>query len=266
MTEPLHRRPILLAGLAAVVAAPAVLGRLTAALSRPPLEYEPLADLPPFRRLGLGGATSSPDAALVGIADPTAGDRDGAGEAAVRAAPCEALFGGWPEGRVLPIAYFSSFQCPYCRVLEPELASLVERSGGRIHLVHHERPVFGPASELAARASVAAGLQGRQDATRARLLRSGLVTDEAYIRAALAPLGLDADRLLRDMRSAAVARAIERSRTLARLFGFAGTPALVVGRTGIEGRVASPLLERVVEAERDLPPPCAPARSARGGA
>lgn len=151
MRRTLARRTLLLGGLAAAAGAPSAVGRLTGALARPSLDYEPLAHLPPFRRLALAGDASLADAALLGIADPSTTARRATAEAAAWDAPCVALFGGWPEDGSLPIAYFASFQCPYCRILEPELDALVERERGRVRLVHRELPIFGPASELAAR-------------------------------------------------------------------------------------------------------------------
>lgn len=83
---------------------------------------------------------------------------------------------------------------------------------GRPHrLAHHELPTFGPTSELAALALLAAAAQGRQAAMRARLPRSGLVTDGGDIRAVAEPLGLGWSLLRRDMRSEVVAHRIRTS-------------------------------------------------------
>lgn len=149
------RRAALLAGLAGIAAALGFLGRLVQAVAPPPLEHEPLAGLPPFRRLDLGGAASVADRAFVGLVDPAAARREAAVEAEVAAAPCAALFGGWPEGGALPLAFFSDFRRPSCRALERDLALAVARAAFRVRLVHHEWPILGPPSELAARASAA---------------------------------------------------------------------------------------------------------------
>ena len=110
--------------------------------------------------------------------------------------PCNILFPGW-VGSGVPIAYFSDFRCPWCRVLEADLAAVLE--GRDVAMFHHELPLFGPSSEAAARASIAAARQGGQERLRERLLRARAVTDRAYVASVAGTLGLDPERLLRDM-------------------------------------------------------------------
>jgi predicted DsbA family dithiol-disulfide isomerase len=169
----------------------------------------------------------------------------------VRANPFPHLFGGSDPDDVLPIAYFSDFYCPYCRVLERDLSKVLSEDPA-LRLVQHELPLLGGASVSAAKAVLAADLQGGYSDMKARLLRTGLITDEAYLRAVAPDLGLDADRLLHDMESPEIADRLLTSRALGKVFGIVGTPALVIGRTLVMGAVTNRTIERVVSDERAL--------------
>ena len=50
------------------------------------------------------------------------------------------------------------------------------------------------------------------------------------------------------------ARFALRSRALADVFGFRGTPGLVIGRTVLNGAVDRHLIERILDDERNQPP------------
>lgn len=221
----------------------------------PAPEYAAIDGLAPFRVLKASAPLSMPEPALIGL-DQNSTDlarrRDRA--EAVRADPCGALFGMPDAAEVVPIAYFGDVRCVACRALERDLETVLAAEGPRLRLVQHELPIFGAASEYAARASVAAAAQGQRAGLRQRFVRRPIVPEEAALRAMSAELGIDADRLLQDMASPVVQDALDRSRALADVFGFAGTPAMVVGRTAILGAVPVGVLEQVIRDERTLGP------------
>lgn len=247
--ERLSRRSLLLLGGAIFAAAGVSVARWRDAA----LDYREMEGLPPFRQLVSDGAISTASLALAGLQGEAAPDV-AARAVEVRAHPCAALFGGAGTDGGLPIAYFSDFNCPYCRVLEDDLADVLAADPG-LRLVRHELPLLGAASASAARAVLAADLQGGHEAMKARLLRAGLVTDESYLRAVAGPLGLDPDRLLRDMASPEVADRLRTSLALGRAFGIVGTPALVIGRTLVVGAVSARTIRAVVRDERAMPGP-----------
>lgn len=247
MAEALKRRALIVAGLGAVLVAYAAPWRR---FWPERLVFTDIAGLPPFRRLETGAQVSTgPQAspALIGLdAAPAAGEGEVARVAAMRADPCDFLFPGW-DGSGVPIAYFSDFRCPWCRVLEADLAAVLE--GRDVAMFHHELPLFGPSSEAAARASIAAARQGGQERLRERLLRARAVTDRAYVASVAGTLGLDPERLLRDMDAAETGEALARTRAAARVLGLIGTPGLVIGRTVISGAVPAETLTQVLDDE-----------------
>ncbi len=103
-----------------------------------------------------------------------------------------------------------------------DLERMLEEDPATFRLIQHELPIFGPTSELAARASVAASRQGKQQELRRRFMRTPLVADDASIMRIAADLGLDHDQLLRDMASSEVQAELDRTRALADIFGLWG--------------------------------------------
>ena len=142
-----------------------------------PLDFELDPVLPGFRHMAGGGASRAAGARfdpLVGISAPP----DPAGEAlrtAVRGDPCRALFGGPPAPGTVPVASFSDYNCPYCRVTTERLATIEARSGGAVDVRWHELPLLGEGSQTAARAALAAARQGAYPAMHAQLMRSRLL-------------------------------------------------------------------------------------------
>lgn len=232
-----------LAGVVVLVLGPQAIRRLRA----PDLSFEPLPGLPGFRKRA-GGNLSGGDPMLVGIGDDAPAKPDEV---------CAHLFDGAPPAGTVPIAYFSDARCIYCRVLSPILREIAETEPVRI--TWHELPLLGPASRRAAEASIAARRQGAYAMFHDRLMGTSFVPNDAYLRQLAGDAGIDANRLLRDMGSEAVADTLTRSARIARAFGFFGTPALVVGRTAILGAVEKWQLRRLIDAERAAtdPHPCA---------
>lgn len=106
-----------------------------------------------------------------------------------------------------------------------------------------EFPILGPDSVTASRAALAARRQGRYAELHWALFQSKDLSEGAILDLARR-LGLDAERLARDMRDPAIERHLERVRALADALGISGTPSFVVGDTLVPG--AAPLA-RLVE-------------------
>ena len=208
------------------------------------LQFEALDRPAGFRRLASTGSTSG------GSFDPLIGLAPAADP--VRPS-CRGLFETVASPGIVPVAYFTDYNCAYCRALSPRLEAL---DGVRITL--HELPRLGDGSVAMARAALAAGLQGAHRSFHHALMRTPRPSPEAIARIAV-DLDLDPDRLRLDMDVPEVADALARSNALAALFGIYATPALVIGRTLVVGAVASATLDRLVTREvADVPvPACA---------
>ncbi|MEJ6388674.1 DsbA family protein [Gymnodinialimonas ulvae] len=235
---------LILGGAWAIVARPWNWGRA------PELEFEPFDPVPGFRRLSLGGQVTgggltgggAGGAVLLGLdASPA---RDAAVEARVRAEVEPLLWSGWTGGAPVPVTYFTDIRCPLCRLLEPRLATLEG-----ITLTTREYPLFGAASELAARAVLAAGRQGAAEAMRERLHRTRAVSGADALGPLAEGLGLDGGQFRADLDGAEVAARLAEDRALAGLFGLPGTPSLIIGRTRVVGVQPDAVLRAVIADE-----------------
>ena len=162
---------------------------------------------------------------------------------------------GNPEGDVTVVEFFD-YNCPYCKAIKPTLHELLAGDPG-IRFVYKELPILGAASRTAAKAALAAWRQGAERYRHihdALLEVQGPLTNEAVFRVAT-QIGLDMERLRRDMEDPAIAAAIAANRALARRLNITGTPAFVIGEAIIPGAVS---LEELREA-------VAKARTARTG-
>ena len=86
-----------------------------------------------------------------------------------------------------------------------------------------------------------------------RLMRAQMVTDLTYVVTMAESVGLDGQRLVADMQTPKIATALDRSRAIAKLFGFYGTPSTVIGRSVFLGAISAADVEQIIETELAAP-------------
>lgn len=155
---------------------------------------------------------------------------------------------GNAHGDVTVVEFFDT-RCPYCRRLEPIMESFLAQDHG-VKLIYKDLPILGPASVLGSKALLAAHRQGAYEKMRDVVMQLPPDTTPAMIRAAAQKLGLDEDRLLREMDEPAVQQQIDANLKLAHGLGIEGTPALVIGDALIPGVVDVPELRKAVAEAR----------------
>ena len=104
-----------------------------------------------------------------------------------------------------------------------------------LRLVFREFPILGPESTQAARAAPASRAQGLYEPFHRALLGAEGPFDLDRILAVARSVGLDAERLVRDMEDQAVDALIARNAILANALRVRGTPAFVIGDGMIRG-------------------------------
>ncbi|MEO8245311.1 MAG: DsbA family protein, partial [bacterium] len=217
------------------------------------LTFRAIPGLAPFRTLEAIGTLSTAAGLLIGL---DAGQPpDAVGDvmiAEVRANPCAALFRTQEDPR-LPIAFFSDFNCPNCRILHSILTEYDTKHPDIIRIIHHELPLLGAASTIASKAVLAANLQGGYTAMHDRLIRAQMVTDLNYVVTMAQSVGLDGRRLVADMQSPEIETALDKSKAIAKVFGFYGTPATVIGSTVFLGAIPAVDVAQIIEAELAAP-------------
>ena len=156
--------------------------------------------------------------------------------------------GGNPAGDVSLVEFFD-YQCPYCKEVEPSLEALA-RHDKELRFVYKEFPVLGPVSVTAARAALAARKQGKYvPFHRAMIALKGKLDDAAVFKTA-ASVGLDVERLKRDMKDPAIDRALKSNLALAETLDIRGTPGFVIGDTIVAGAMGLDDLEKLIAAAR----------------
>ena len=155
---------------------------------------------------------------------------------------------GNPHGDVTIVEFFDT-RCPYCRKLEPVMASLLAEDHG-VRLVYKDLPILGPASVLGSKALLAAQKQGGYEKLRDAIMAAPPQTTEATVQHAATNAGLDWTQLKHDMADPAIQARIDANLKLARTIGIEGTPALVIGSDLLPGAVEMAELKKAVAKAR----------------
>ena len=217
-------------------------------------EFEDLESPSGFRRFAAGETSAALDP-FVGLdaGDP---EKDKRLEARVLENICKTVFSDWdPTSGTVPIASFSDYNCPYCKVLTQRIAEREETQSAPISVTWHELPLLGQSSRDAARGALAAKRQGAYAQFHKRLMRGRFVTTPAYLERLANDIGIDPKQMIKDVHSQGVTDEIEMSSAVSRVFAFIGTPALIVGRTVVQGEINDTNLDRLIELERSAGPP-----------
>ena len=152
--------------------------------------------------------------------------------------------GGNPQGDVTVVEFFD-YRCPYCKQVQPALQKLLDQDR-KLRFVYKEFPVLGEQSDIAAHAALAARLQGRYEAFHnAMMAAKGQITEDQVYRIA-GSIGLDVDRLKRDMTDPEIDRALSANKSLAKALDLRGTPGFIIGDHIVPGAIDLDALKNMV--------------------
>lgn len=136
------------------------------------------------------------------------------------------------------IVMYTDYQCPYCRKAHLALTELLA-DDKKVRILYRDWPIFGPASEEAARLAIASQYQGRHARFHDALMRTPGKLSDATIRAAAGKAGVDWARLEQDLKthSAEIEALLTRNDQQAAALGLDGTPGFIIGNTFAPGGV-----------------------------
>lgn len=210
---------------------------------RPVQQSEPAADVVPA---GPAAQPSNlPHPSEVALPDLSTAERRDA----------EDLLAEGPVQAPVVMVVFTDYQCPYCARWShetlPELRDHVER--GELRIEWRDVNVYGEDSARAARASLAAALQGRHADYHQALFAGGEVRpaaelDEDSLIALAEELDLDVERFTADLRSEEVARTVEEHAAEGVELGAVTTPSFVLDGTPTVGAQPTEVFLEQVEA------------------
>lgn len=175
-----------------------------------------------------------------------------------------------PPDAPITIVEWADFECPACQATAPVLDALVDRFPGQVRLVYKQYPLkIHPNAEIAAKAAIAAGAQGKFWEMHHRLFHARGRLTQQDIEDHAKQLGLDIAKLRADLNSTATLERLEKDKNQAESLGLEGTPFIF-----INGREARELFhmdpEGYVKLDLELagvtPKPAPPKASASAAA
>jgi len=152
--------------------------------------------------------------------------------------------GGNPQGDVTIVEFFD-YRCPYCKQVQPSLQALLDEDR-KLRFIYKEMPVLGAPSVTTAHAALAARLQGKYEHFHAAMMATkGQITDEVVYQVA-GSVGLDVDRLKRDMAAPEIEQALKANLALASALEIRGTPGFIIGDHIVPGAIDLEALKNLV--------------------
>ena len=136
---------------------------------------------------------------------------------------------GNPKGNVVMVE-FMDYNCGWCKRSVGEVTQLL-KTDKDIKVLFKEFPIFGPDSEYAAKAALAANRQGKYWE-----LHKALYAVEGHVNAAVVDdvatrLGVDLARMKKDMEDPVITKQIDNNHGLGQLLALTGTPAFIIDQS-----------------------------------
>ncbi|MFI8089759.1 Na+/H+ antiporter NhaA [Streptomyces sp. NPDC086080] len=161
-----------------------------------------------------------------------------------------------PVDAPLTLVEYADFECPYCARATGVIHDLRERFGDRLRYVfrHLPLPDVHPHAEVAARAAVAAGAQGRFWQMHDLLYKHQDKLDFDDIAGYAILAGLDIERFLDDFDDERTAERVRTDAAGAEASGAQGTPTFFIGDRRHTGPYDAQTLARELEASAPAAP------------
>ncbi len=150
-----------------------------------------------------------------------------------------------PNGSITVVEFFD-YNCGYCKRAAPEILRLLEANPD-IRVVFKEFPIFGDASDSAAKVALTAAAKAQGLALHKAFMATKPL-DEAAIDRSLRAVGLDPAAVRGAAESAQIANQLADVRNLAVALKIEGTPAFIVGDTLIPGADMEALTAAIAQA------------------
>jgi len=161
------------------------------------------------------------------------------------------IIAGNPKGDITIVEFFD-YRCPYCHKVIADLTDLLKQDGN-IRLVFKEFPILSPESALAARAAIASASQGKYWEFHTAMMKAEDLNQELLFKIAK-DIGLDVERLKKDMNDPKVSKRLKETDDLARALGIDATPTFFVGDEPLTGAKTLKELKEAVAAARKARP------------
>jgi len=156
---------------------------------------------------------------------------------------------GNPNGDAVVVEFFD-YQCGYCKKVFPSFMKVM-KSDKKLRVIWKELPILGPVSRFAARAAMASARQGKYfDYHVALMSLRGRLTEKRVMETAK-KVGLDMNRLIKDMGSPKIERYLDQTLQLAEALGINGTPAFLIGNQLVPGAISADQMRQIIAQTRE---------------
>jgi protein-disulfide isomerase len=152
-----------------------------------------------------------------------------------------------PKDAKVTVVEFSDYRCPHCKEAAPDVLALI-KAHPDVRFVFKELPIFGPQSQAAAAAAIAAYQQGKYLGVYQDLMADHSV-DADSINQILVKNGLDPKHTLALAEDPKVAAQIADISHLASTLGVQGTPGFLVNDQYVSG-ADIPALKKAIATEQ----------------
>ncbi|MER2520262.1 MAG: DsbA family protein [Bdellovibrionales bacterium] len=160
--------------------------------------------------------------------------------------------GGNPKGDVSVVEFFD-YQCGYCKIVGESVEKLL-KDDKNVRFVYKEFPVLGPMSLQASKAATASFKQGSDKYIafhNALMKKKGHFTKEEDILEIAKTVGLNVEKLRKDMQDEAVTKQVQASLDLGGDIGARGTPMFIIGDQAYPGALDESQLKEIVQKVRE---------------
>jgi protein-disulfide isomerase len=132
---------------------------------------------------------------------------------------------GNTNGKVTLIEFFD-YNCTHCIASNPTIVAVM-KSNPELRVVYKEFPLNSGVSTFAAKAALAANLQGKYFEFHDALMREAGGLTESRVLEVAQKTGLNVDKLKTDMNTPAIDAALQANYKLAQSLGISGTPVII---------------------------------------
>lgn len=141
---------------------------------------------------------------------------------------------GNPNGTITIVDFFD-YQCPHCITMTPILETVMKENPN-VRVIFKDFPIRGPVSDAAAKAALAANMQGKYFEFHKALMQIAAKQEltDASIWQAAQTAGVNIEQLKKDMKSQAVADQLKNNYKLAQSMKLIWTPAFFIAKTDVK--------------------------------
>jgi protein-disulfide isomerase len=146
---------------------------------------------------------------------------------------------------------FSDFQCPFSQQVKPDIDALILAYPNDLQHVYKHFPLgFHKRAEPAARACLAAGLQGKYWKMQELVYANPKKLEDSDLKAYASQLGLNAEQFEKDYQSDLLKKQVQAEMATARKAGVRGTPTLFLNGKRVKDRSLE-TMKKQIEMLRD---------------